>query len=245
MDDIFQAVLAVLSDVSLAQLAPLALVVTIALRIWTIQWIRDRVFGWVKRLPKDWQPVAPITLAMAIQLGQGYVDGLRGEALWVSTLTVGLGSAALAAGVYHCWTKRGWPIVARSSLIIWRLVAKHPSGATAVLLVGLSPWLWSCAVSLESSRAQGAAERRAGASPAAPSTRCETLDSQHRWGGATAVGAALLAGGSGLAGVEVDADQRQLRQGLAVAAAGMAALAAGAEWYARDAASTWAEECQR
>lgn len=80
---------------------------------------------------------------------------------------------------------------------------------------------------------------------AVTSPRCQSLDSRHRWGGTVAAGAAFLAGGAGLSTIQVDDEDRELRYGLAICAVGAAAVAAGAELYARDAATSWAEECQQ
>jgi hypothetical protein len=242
MDDIITALLPLLGDANLATMAPLAILVTVVLRIWTIKWVRDKVFGWVAKLPKNMQPVAPCVLAMAIQACEAYLSGKRGEELAISILTVGLGSGVLAGGLYHFAVKRGWPLVLQ---LVAKLRRAPPAVTAFVLAVVASPCLLGCSVSLEGARAQGAADRRAGATLAAPSGRCESLDSRHRWGGAVAAGAALLAGGSGLSGVAVDREDNEWRYGLAAGAVGAAALAAGAELYARDAASSWARECQQ
>jgi hypothetical protein len=217
-----------------------ALIVLGILWLWGKLGLSARLLKIKGKLP-DWvQPIPPIVLSFAVVGIRAYLSGVRGEVLWYECWKEAFGTSAVAVTLWHDGVKRWLPVL----LKLLTRGRGTVSCLLAILAWGFLVMSWSgCSVSLEGSRAQGAADRRAGVSPVAPSTRCASLDAQHRWGGATAAGAALLAGGSGLAGIEVDPDQRELRQGLAVAAVGMAALAAGAEWYAMDAAGDWAREC--
>lgn len=208
----------------------LALSITSLLALWRIPALRDGALSFVPKLPRSIQWLAPLLLSLAAACGQGYLDGARGEALLLATLTAGgqIGAEAIAA----------WHVGKR----LWLAIKAAPGTAT-VLVIGLSTMATQgCAGSFEEARLAGAQDRLAGAkvNPA----RCASLDSKHAWGGAVAVGAASLAGVSGLATIKVDDEDRDLRYGLAVGSVGAAALAVGAEAYARSAATSYARECQ-
>jgi hypothetical protein len=79
----------------------LTVMITLLLRIWNIPVIRDRVFGWVGKLPRALQWVAPIVLAMLAATGQGWIEGVRGEALLLMALVNGGEIGAMAIGLWH------------------------------------------------------------------------------------------------------------------------------------------------
>jgi hypothetical protein len=78
-----------------------AITITILLRVWSIPLIRGKVFGWVGKLPRFWQWVAPLALAMLASAGQGWIDGLRGTALLEQALADGGQIGAMAIGLWH------------------------------------------------------------------------------------------------------------------------------------------------
>lgn len=70
--------------------------------------------------------------------------------------------------------------------------------------------------------------------------RCAGLDSQHRAWGGVAAGSAVLAGSGGLGGVVVKDDAARLS--LAISAALIGAIGAGAAYVSNSAAGQWGDE---
>jgi hypothetical protein len=224
----------------------LGAVVMILLRLWSIKTLRERVFGWLAKLPSDWKWVAPAALSVVVVGLTGYQSGARGWTL-VHVVLGSSGLVTLAAIGWHHLAKRLPAALVSTLVAAWKFVRKSPDIATILtvcMLGALALSLTSCAGSLETSRQHGVQLHLVGAAPT-PQGRCDSLDSQHRWGSTIATGSALVAGGAGLSTIRVDDRDRQLRYGLAIGSIGFAALAAGAEWYSTDAARHWAQECSR
>lgn len=75
------------------------------------------------------------------------------------------------------------------------------------------------------------------------SQRCHRLDDRRQLWGGVAKGAAVVAGGAGIA--TIPAEGRGARIGLAAGGVGAAAVAAGAVYVAELAGQSWAEECSQ
>ncbi len=223
----------------LLDLLTLPIIISALLRIWNVQLVRERLFGWVKRWPRRLQPVAPVVIAMIVTGCESYQSGLRGQPLALAILAVGGISGGLAIGIYDLG-KSGWALL----LKLWALVKRSPQTTTAVVLVGLAGSLQACAGSFETARLrapQTAQVRELGATSSSPS-RCESLDDRQMWGSTAAIVFASASGLSGLSTVKVDDDDRGWRYGIATSAVLAAALAAGSEVYAQSARSSYLEE---
>jgi hypothetical protein len=85
----------------------ITIAITLLLRLWNIPVVRDRVFGWVGKLPRALQFVAPVVLAMAASACQGWIDGLRGSALLEWALANGGQIGAMAIGLWHTAKRLG------------------------------------------------------------------------------------------------------------------------------------------
>ena len=79
----------------------LAVLITTLLRVWNVPLIRERVFGWVGKLPRAGQWLAPVALAMLASAGQGWIDGLRGAQLFERAMADGGQIGAMAIGLWH------------------------------------------------------------------------------------------------------------------------------------------------
>ncbi len=75
------------------------------------------------------------------------------------------------------------------------------------------------------------------------SERCAELDDRAAFYGGAGKGAAVLAGGSGLATIATD--DKTARMVLAISSASMGAIAAGAGWVSSSASTSWARECSQ
>jgi len=82
-----------------------AMIVTLLLSVWKAPRLRDRVFAWIPRLPTRAQWAAPLGLAMLAALGQGYLDGVRGEALLEYCAAQGGQVGVMAIGLWHCYKR--------------------------------------------------------------------------------------------------------------------------------------------
>jgi hypothetical protein len=92
--------------------------ITLLLRLWNIPVVRDRVFGWVKKLPRSMQFVAPVVLAMVAAACQGWIDGLRGSVLFERALADGGQIGAMAIGLWHTAKRlgpNGWKLLASAA----------------------------------------------------------------------------------------------------------------------------------
>lgn len=99
--------------------------------------------------------------------------------------------------------------------------------------------LTGCAGTFETSRL--VTSRGSSPSSSALSARCHQLDDRRQLYGGIAKGAAVVAGGVGLA--SIPAESKGARIGLAAGGVGAAAVAAGAVYVAELAGQSWAEEC--
>lgn len=88
-----------------AHLWVLALVVTLALRAWTMPVVRDSVFSLIPKLPTRLQWAAPLTLAMLAAAGQGWLDGKVGENLLIYSLSQGGQLGIMAIGFWHTYKR--------------------------------------------------------------------------------------------------------------------------------------------
>jgi hypothetical protein len=95
-------------------LAITTIVITLLLRAWNIPAVRDVVFARVGKLPRALQFVAPLSLAVLAAAGQGWIDGLRGTALFERAMSDGGQIGAMAIGLWHTAKRVGWSKVAEA-----------------------------------------------------------------------------------------------------------------------------------
>jgi hypothetical protein len=207
----------------------IAIVITALLGAWNMPAVRERVFSWIPKLPSRFQWAAPLALAMLAALGQGYLDGARGEALLEFVCSQGGQLGVMAIGFWHTWK---------------RVIGLNLAPVAKVLaVVFFLTHLQACAGTLEESRGQ-IAVRPMMASPVAqtPSARCIQLSDRERIEGAAVKAGAPLTAGIG--GVAIFVDDKT---GKIVIASVAAAIAAGTAFVAflsqSDAAAYIAEGC--
>lgn len=110
----------------------LALTITALLALWGMPSLREGIFERVKRLPQWAQPLPPLVLAGAAALAQGYMDGVRGDALLERGASQAGEVGVLAIGAWHVW-KRWNPLLVK----LWPSAKKRPS-VPVVLLCALT-----------------------------------------------------------------------------------------------------------
>ena len=76
-------------------------VITLLLRLWSIEVVRQKMFGWIGKLPRRVQWLAPLLLAVLASVGQGWLEGLRGDPLISYTFKESPELALVAIGIWH------------------------------------------------------------------------------------------------------------------------------------------------
>ena len=95
----------------------LSLSVTLLLAMWRLTAIREELFSRVGKLPSWLQPLPPLVLGALAVLGQGWTDGLRGDAL-VDNLQQNGGQVGLVAiAAWHIWKRVKTPIAKNATKI--------------------------------------------------------------------------------------------------------------------------------
>jgi hypothetical protein len=154
--------------------ALIALVVTCLLRLWNIAALRDGVFRRIRKLPRWAQWIAPLTLSAVAAGCEGYLGGIRGEALLLHTLQAGGTAGAMAIGFWHS------------------LKRLHTKSNDTAIVVGVALLLAGCSGTLEESRGAVKLRNVAGVSTARDQNLCDSLSSGQFW--AVVVGAVCGAG---------------------------------------------------
>lgn len=105
----------------------LTLAITALLALWRSSALREGVLKFIPKLPQWAQPLPPLLLGALAVLGQGYLDGLRGEAL-ADMLAKDGGQVGIAAiGAWHIWKRVKQPLQKNAAKVGCILVLFIPS----------------------------------------------------------------------------------------------------------------------
>lgn len=83
----------------------IGMLITTILGIWRIPAIRDRAFAWVAKLPRVVQWVAPVSFAMVVAFGEGFLGGKSGEDLFYFAMGSGAEVGAFAIAFWHIYKR--------------------------------------------------------------------------------------------------------------------------------------------
>ena len=104
----------------------LSLAITSLLAFWQVPALREGILKFVPKLPQWARPIPPLLLGALAVLGQGYLDGLRGDAL-VDSLSADGGQVGLVAiAAWHIWKRIKTPIAKNATKVGCLLILLLP-----------------------------------------------------------------------------------------------------------------------
>jgi len=190
------------------------------------------------RLPRRWQWVPAVVLAMLGAFVDGYAQGVSWRVALALAGYAALTAGMAAIGLVHAGKRVGESGSATPTATA-PVVETPPATMRSLTLLLALLALTGCATTFEESRLAGAP--RAAAPSPSDIAYCRNLDSSRTTWGAIAKGSAALAGTSGIGALEVDGRDAQLA--VAGAALGVGTLAVVAVYVSESKGAAWVRDC--